>query len=60
VAVKRQLRPQPKHFAWVFVVGGWTTAALGIAMLSSPAALIFAGMGVVALGLLAVDVGGRK
>lgn len=46
----------PKRLATVLTVGGGVTAAIGVALVYFPAALILGGLGLAALGLFAVEV----
>lgn len=44
------------RLAWFLVILGGAIASAGVALLSIPLALIVAGVGIAALGLLAVEV----
>lgn len=46
----------PHRMALALVTAGCALAVLGVAMLSIPAAVILAGLGVAALGLFAIEV----
>jgi hypothetical protein len=44
------------RLAWLFVILGGVIASAGVALLSIPLALIVIGVGIAALGLLAIEV----
>ena len=46
----------PRRLAWALVATGCSLVVIGVAAISPVLALILAGTGVAALGLLAVDV----